>query len=435
MSIKISYQNPGKRLSTVSDGQYEKRSLDLNQQQQQKTYKAFDMVSGNLNKSVEVKVGLQSGEHDKKLSELDLNSHNKCQTSAYTNQFQTSNNNNNSNNNDVILLDDSKRCATNKLTLDEFQEFLWKISPINPNDWTQARLHGKLILILRAPLLCLTLFTVPVVNSEIKNNNWNRLLNSIHCVTIPLAILHLLQLDSWSDDQQHHDDQQHGTLNIGGKIMDLNSPPSLPSSTPSASPLDYLTSLALVKFYIIIPCVALCLFVFYATNRHKAPKYHAAYSYFGFIMSVVWIYKLATEIISILKTVGIMFSMTDTAIGLGVLAWGNSLGDIVANLTLAEAGYARMALGASIGAPLLNLLLGFGLSFTISLKPGESQQIKYTHTTSLLAITLAIVLILLMLSTLAPGHKSKRPFGYLLISCYGVYFALAVCFECGLITF
>lgn len=277
---------------------------------------------------------------------------------------------------------------------EEFENFLIKINPIDLDEWYQAGPLSKVMSILRAPILFATIMTVPVVDHDKKYSNWCRILNSLHCVLVPLTPILTIK---W-----------------------MTSESSLVLGVPFG--------VILLWFGIILAII-----VFFTSDPYKPPKYHAVFAYVGFIMSVLWIYLLATEVINVLKTVGIIFSMTDTAIGLGILAWGNSLGDIVANLTLANAGYPRMALGASIGAPLLNLLLGFGLSFTLNLKPGQSEPIEYSSTIALLCSTLAIILVVLMLSTTLPASSSKKPLGYLLICSYGIYFALAVCLETGFI--
>lgn len=49
-------------------------------------------------------------------------------------------------------------------------------------------------------------------------------------------------------------------------------------------------------------------------------------------------------------------------LGFTVLAWGNSIGDLMANLSIAKKGYAEMAMTGCYAAPLFNLLLGLGLS-------------------------------------------------------------------------
>jgi len=91
------------------------------------------------------------------------------------------------------------------------------------------------------------------------------------------------------------------------------------------------------------------------------PSYHGwAFGMLGFVTSTVWIYALAAELIHLLQTLGAMMDMSDTLMGLTVLALANSVGDLVANLAMARAGMPGMAAGACIGAPTLNLLLGCG---------------------------------------------------------------------------
>jgi Ca2+/Na+ antiporter len=336
--------------------------------------------------------------------------------------------------------------TSNKFNLDELDHFLLKINPMDSIDWNQSSWLAKVMGLLRAPLMLLTTLTVPVVDNEKLNRNWCRLLNAIQCFTIPIAIVALTNLGgSWwwssgTEDEPSASRQQQLELDItrgthrmaGANKSDHRLMYDDVSADATHDTEDVLISCS--KFLVFLPGLVLALYVFATTSAAHPPRYHSLFAYFGFLMSVIWIYKLANEIISLLKTIGILFSMSDTAIGLGFLAWGNSLGDIVANLTLAQAGYARMALGASIGAPLLNLLLGFGLSFTVSMKPGEWVPIEYNDTMSLLAGTLALVLVLLMASTFMIQDRFKKTFGYLLITCYFFYFIAAVCLECNLLS-
>lgn len=59
-----------------------------------------------------------------------------------------------------------------------------------------------------------------------------------------------------------------------------------------------------------------------------------------------------------------MFGLSDSILGLTVFALGNSTADLVANWTIAQMGYPVMAISACYGGPLLNTLLGIGLSST-----------------------------------------------------------------------
>ena len=55
-------------------------------------------------------------------------------------------------------------------------------------------------------------------------------------------------------------------------------------------------------------------------------------------MSVLWIYTLADEIVGILRAVGIVADIDAAVLGLTVLAWGNSIGDLITDCALAKAG-------------------------------------------------------------------------------------------------
>ena len=53
--------------------------------------------------------------------------------------------------------------------------------------------------------------------------------------------------------------------------------------------------------------------------------------------------------------------------GLTLLAWANSVGDLVADISLAKVGKAKTAVAACFGTPLLNLLVGLGLGCLIAI--------------------------------------------------------------------
>jgi sodium/potassium/calcium exchanger 6 len=81
----------------------------------------------------------------------------------------------------------------------------------------------------------------------------------------------------------------------------------------------------------------------------------------GFLVAISWIATIATEVVSLLKTIGVILDISDSLLGLTVFAVGNSLGDLVADITVARLGYPVMALSACFGGPMLNILLGIGL--------------------------------------------------------------------------
>ena len=60
---------------------------------------------------------------------------------------------------------------------------------------------------------------------------------------------------------------------------------------------------------------------------------------------MLWISAIANELDSLLNAIGLMLNISPVILGLTIIAWGNSLGDIVADVSLAIQGYPQMAVG------------------------------------------------------------------------------------------
>ncbi|KAH8159433.1 hypothetical protein CIB48_g8819 [Xylaria polymorpha] len=97
------------------------------------------------------------------------------------------------------------------------------------------------------------------------------------------------------------------------------------------------------------------------TSPYRRPKYHVAFCFLGFIIAIAWISTVAGEVVGILKAFGVILDISEAILGLTIFAVGNSVGDLVADITVARLGYPVMALSACFGGPLLNILLGIGL--------------------------------------------------------------------------
>lgn len=71
------------------------------------------------------------------------------------------------------------------------------------------------------------------------------------------------------------------------------------------------------------------------------------------------------ELLSCLSTLGHIMGLSPAIMGVTVLAWGNSIGDLVADVALARSGEPVVALAGCYAGPMFNMLIGLGLAFII----------------------------------------------------------------------
>ncbi|KAG9299917.1 hypothetical protein G9A89_009645 [Geosiphon pyriformis] len=121
--------------------------------------------------------------------------------------------------------------------------------------------------------------------------------------------------------------------------------------------------------------------LYLGTDENQPPPFYWSLCFLGFAVAMVWIYLVANEVVGLLQALGLIMGLSDAILGLTIFAMGNSLGDFVANITIARMGFPMMAMSACFGGPMLNILLGIGISGTyMTLKTQESYKITVSPT-------------------------------------------------------
>lgn len=105
---------------------------------------------------------------------------------------------------------------------------------------------------------------------------------------------------------------------------------------------------------VLLISVSMSCAVYFTSRTDCPPKYHVTFAAGSFIGSVCVIYTVAKEVVCVMKVMGIISDMTDSMVGLSILAWGNSVGDLFSNVALAKQGYQQMAFAACFGGPMLS---------------------------------------------------------------------------------
>ncbi len=179
--------------------------------------------------------------------------------------------------------------------------------------------------------------------------------------------------------------------------------------------------------------VSLCLWgiLFVTTTPVRPPRYRYMFCFLGFIVSIAWISTIANEVVGVLKAFGVILGISDAILGLTIFAVGNSLGDLVADITVARLGYPVMALSACFGGPMLNILLGIGLSgLYMTIRSGRgahhhhpSSPMKFKPyridvggTLVISGVTLLVTLLGLLIVVPLNGWKMDRKIGWGLVA-------------------
>lgn len=88
-------------------------------------------------------------------------------------------------------------------------------------------------------------------------------------------------------------------------------------------------------------------------------------AFVAFVTCILWIYAAAKEIVGILTIVAQILRIDRGMVGVTLLAWGNSIGDLFADMALAKSGQFFTALTAVFTGPIQNIFLTIGVTFLI----------------------------------------------------------------------
>lgn len=186
----------------------------------------------------------------------------------------------------------------------------------------------------------------------------------------------------------------------------------------------------------LFPYAALCAAALFAVTGYRAPPERWNLSLgLAFCTSIVWISCAATELLECLTTLGAAMGISPAILGVTVLAWGNSVGDLVADVVIARGGQPTMAVASCYAGPLFNMVMGLGLAFSIKTAELAPAPLPLLHHPNI-PLSFAFLFISL-LGSLAHvprrGYKITKAFGTALIALYGAFTACSVLVELGVV--
>ncbi|XP_008280249.1 sodium/potassium/calcium exchanger 6, mitochondrial isoform X1 [Stegastes partitus] len=275
------------------------------------------------------------------------------------------------------------------------QILLSSLNPVDHRKWRRKSWRWRALKVVKTPLEVLLLICIPVVDPDKEDKNWRRPLNCLHLITAPLVCVLAFQSGAY------------GEYMIQGQF-----------------PL-WLLVLLLGLF--------LSAIVFCTTTNDCPPKYHSLFALLGFVVSAVLISAAASEVVSLLHMLGVVLSLSNTVLGLTLLAWGNSIGDCFSDITIARQGYPRMAISACFGGIIFNMLLGVGLGCLLQMVKTQSDVQFETEglLTWVLAGSLGLSLVLSFVIVPLCQFHLGRTYGIFLLVFYVIFLIVALLTEFG----
>lgn len=257
-------------------------------------------------------------------------------------------------------------------------DFLAAVSPIDLNVWKQQNWGGRTMELVKAPIRLFLLITTPMADVEGKHE-WNKLLSTLHCITGPIFVVYSFGYGS----------EWIGPLTVPVWVFFISAPISL--------------------------------VIIFTSTSETPPFYYNAYSsYLGFVVAITWIYTISSEVINLLRALGIAFNLSNEIMGLTILAWGNCMLDFITNISIARKGLPKMAIAACYGGPLMSTLVGIGLPafITLVVDPNHNTTLGTSPLLYIIFSFLIFGLVSTLLVVVALKFRVTRSLGIYLIALY-----------------
>ena len=128
----------------------------------------------------------------------------------------------------------------------------------------------------------------------------------------------------------------------------------------------------LIFILILTLTISLSVLIYYISTKYEINKYPIIIHFLTLILSLIWIWFTANLLISLLMAISTIININKYFLGMTILTYGNSISDLMLNLSLVNLGYSEMALSGTISGPLFNLLIGLGIPLIkLNIKSGN----------------------------------------------------------------
>jgi len=154
----------------------------------------------------------------------------------------------------------------------------------------------------------------------------------------------------------------------------------------------------------------------------------------GFVIAATWIDFVADQLVAALQYVGVVLHIPSAVLGLTVLAWGNSVGDLSTNISMAKRGLGNMSITACFAGPVFNFLVGLGVGLHLLANKSGVSSVSITFGPAIWAGLAFMLLncVMILAAGLVRGEGFiPKEYAYLSLAIYVVYLLTCLGLEFG----
>lgn len=149
----------------------------------------------------------------------------------------------------------------------------------------------------------------------------------------------------------------------------------------------------------------------------------------GFISAVAWLDLLASETVAVLESLGAAAGLSSAIMGCTLLAWGNCIGDAVADTAVARAGNPKAAISSVFNSPLFSQILASGFAAGYYNVFHGALQINLDRESFLSFASITFSISLTSIVCACSGSRLPRSYAFVLFAVYAVYLVASLALE------